>query len=171
MKDRLFRMLIPAIIIFYIIIALLAYLPIEQWVGDGRGDWEKELCNGYAITKINSHQIVLTYHGDDRFSSSILLDNYFITGYQNHDPYILVKGIPTQGHTLSENDLESSDILYYFVDTIEHSIDGPYKSSEEFRAYCYARSIAVSENWEKTVIGFRETENALNGLRVQTVDP
>ncbi len=160
------RKAILSIIIFFAIIALLAYCPIEQWVGNGRGDWEKELCNGYAITKINNSQIVLTYHEDDRIGSSILIDNYFITAYQNCDPYIFVRGIPTQDGYLSENDVDKGMIVYYFIDSLEHSLAGPFESFEALQAFGNEQSVTFSETWEKTITGIKKTKN---GLRIETV--
>ena len=160
------RKVILAIIIFFAIIAFLAYLPIEQWVGDGRGDWEKELCNGYAITKVNSLNICLTYHQDGQVGSSIQIDNLYVTAYQNCDSYILAKGIPTQDGYLSEDDLDNGNIVYYFIDSLEHQNVGPFDSYAAFQNFCNEQDITVSENWEKTITGIKKTKN---GLRVETV--
>ena len=160
------RKVILTIIIFFAIIALLAYLPIEQWVGDGRGDWEKVLCNGYTITKLNNHQIVLTYPQND-YSSIDIIENFYVTAYQNCDPYILVKGIPTQDGSLSENDVDKGILVYYFIDSLEHSITGPFESFEKLQDYCNEHSMTIFNNWEKTIVGIKKTKN---GLRIDTID-
>lgn len=133
------------IIAVLVVAVLLCGCSAEWWVGDGRGDWEKELCNGYTITKLNNHQIVLTYPQND-YSSIDIIENFYVTAYQNCDPYILVKGIPTQDGSLSENDVDKGILVYYFIDSLEHSITGPFESFEKLQDYCNEHSMIIFNN-------------------------
>lgn len=141
------RKIIITIVIFFAIIAFLAYSPIVKWFLD---DGSIDLCNGYYITQHNRLQIHLTYMKVDDIGNNILIDDFFITGYISSDPYIFVKGIHSQESTLSDEERSNGDIVYYYIDSLENNIVGPFESYEEFLKHCEAKAMKIFETWETT---------------------
>ena len=75
---------------------LLCSCSLDWWLGDGRGDWTVDLFEGYAVSKINSREIILVHKDDpDATGGSIILPNFFVTAYQLHKPYVCIEGFFT----------------------------------------------------------------------------
>ena len=77
LEDGLMRKIIITIVIFFALIAFLAYSPIVKWFLD---DGSINLCNGYYITQHNQLQIHRTYMKVDETESEILIDNFLLQG-------------------------------------------------------------------------------------------
>ena len=141
---------IKAIVFIVILTLLLNGCSVgDQLVGDGRGDWTLSLRNGYAISKINSKEILLIHKKNDSDSNgSIVIPRYFITAYQLQEMFICLKGILTQGMIATEEELENMQLSYFLVNTATGEILGPYESEDEFRELCQLFSIKISDRWE-----------------------
>ena len=119
-------------------------------VGDGRGDWDYEIYEGYCIDKINSRQILLTHRNNPEDSGgTIIISKYFVTNYQLQEPYILVEGINTQSNSISDEELNNSVLTYYIVDTINGEVVGPLASYVELEEQCSVLSIDIDSEWNK----------------------
>lgn len=140
------------IMILTIVLALtLCGCSLDFWVGDGRGDWTKPIFNGYAISKINSKEILLIYQDNPNDSGgSIILPNFFICSYQQDAPYICLKGIQTNRMTISESELNSAVYSYFFVDTSTGEVVGAFSQYDDLEEYCTARSMELAVDWIPT---------------------
>lgn len=142
------RLLIKVAVVTLIVIMLLSACSVESWVGDGRGDWTIDLYGGYAISKINSKEILLVYKENPNASGgSIILPNYYVTAYQLCEPYICLEGVCTQEMSASYEELDARILSYYLIDTTDGEVYGPLKSQDSFLAYC--RSLGLEMNaWQ-----------------------
>ncbi len=119
-------------------------------VGDGRGDWTLDLYKGYAISKINSNEILFVHKENPNDSGgSIILPNYFVTAYQLHEPYICLEGIHTQKMSASEDELNGMVLCYYLVDTSNGEVMGPVESYDGFVEHCGSLKIKIETEWIK----------------------
>lgn len=118
------------------------------WVGDGRGDWTLDLYNGYAISKINSKEILFVHKENPTDSGgSIVLSHYFVTAYQLYEPYICLAGIRTQGLSISDEELNSSIVSYCLVDTTTGKVSRLYTSIDAFIQYCDSIGLQINNEW------------------------
>lgn len=142
--------------LFKVTIAILAYTlflsgcSFEWWIGDGRGDWTLDVYNGYAISKINSNEILFVRKENPEDSGGeIVLSNYFVTAYQLHEPYICLKGIHTQEMSAVEEELNKQTVNYYLIDTTDGKIAGPFESYNDFKE-CYSfLGLEMNNEWIK----------------------
>lgn len=145
------RMLPRITIIIVISMVFFSACSFDWWVGDGRGDWTLELHKGYAISKINSREILLVYkENPDDPGGSIVLPNYFITAYQQHEPFIYLEGIRTREITASEDELNSMMLSYYLIDTTNAEIVGPFESYDDFINLCTSLGLEGKGDWIET---------------------
>lgn len=124
----------------------------EWWVGYGRGDWTVDLCNGYAITKVNSQSIHLIYKENisDSGGSFVIPGNYFVQSYQLLEPYIFLEGIHTAKSFATDDELKNCVQIYYVVDTETHEIIGPLENYEDLKAKCSVLNLDLDDNWTHT---------------------
>ena len=131
-----------------ILVFMLSACSSEWFIGDGRGDWTLDISNGYAISKINSYEILLVYKENPSDSGgSIILSNYFIKAYQFYDPYLCLEGICTQEIAISQDELIAAELSYFLVNTNNGEIVGPFESYNDFAAYCGDIVLKISNNW------------------------
>ncbi len=121
-------------------------------LGDGQGDWEKEIFGGYSIVRINSREIVLAYKESpsDVGHSFAMENNYFITAYQAQEPYIFLEGIETQEWSISDEERENGVLCYYLCNTTDGEIVGPFTSKAAFTKYCASLEIELADAWIQT---------------------
>ena len=142
------RMLINTTAALLVFSLLLTGCSLEWWFGNGRGDWTLDLCSGYAISKINSYEILLVHKDNPGDSGgTIVIQNYFVTGYQIYAPYLCVAGICTQAATVSEEELEAMTLCYYLVDTTNEKVTGPFENYDDFVAYCNSMALEIEKEW------------------------
>lgn len=145
------RMLLKATIAILVFTLFLSACSAEWWVGDGRGDWTLDLYEGYAISKINSNEILLIRKENPSDSGgSIILPNYFVTAYQLCKPYICLEGIHTQKISASEEELNDMVLNYYLVDTTNGEGIGPFESYDDFIKRCSSLGLNIEDEWIKT---------------------
>ena len=145
------RMLLKvAIAILVLSLFLSGCFSIDWWVGDGRGDWTLDLYEGYAISKINSREILLVYKEKPSDSGgAIILLNYFVVAYQLHEPYICLKGIRTQEIAASEEELNAKVFSYYLIDASNGEVIGPFHAYDDFVQHCNSLSLEIKDEWIK----------------------
>ena len=120
----------------------------DWWVGDGRGDWTLDLNEGYAISKINSNEILLVHKANPNDSGgSIVLPNYFVTAYQLHESYICLEGVRTREISISEDELYDMALSYYLVDTTNDEVLGPFESRDDFVKRCSSLGLEMEDEW------------------------
>ena len=142
------RLLIKVTISVLVVALSLCACSVDWWVGDARGDWTLELYEGYAISKINSNEILLIYKEDPNdFGGSIVIPNYFVLTYQLHEPYICLEGIRTQKMSISEDELNHKILSHYLVDTTNGDVVGPFESDEDFIQHCNSLGIELKNEW------------------------
>ena len=151
------QLIIKATIVIVVVALLLSACSADWWVGDGRGDWTLDLYSGYAISKINSKEILLIYKENPNNSGgSIILPNYFIMAYQLHEPYIFIAGIHTQGLSASEDELNNGMLSYYLIDASDGKVIGPLETHNDFADCCNSLGLDLKDEWIKTRDGLRE---------------
>jgi hypothetical protein len=135
-------------IVILVFALLFSGCSAEWWAGDGRGDWTLDLCEGYAISKINSKEILFIHKGNpDDSGGSIVLPNYFVIAYQLHEPYIYLEGIRTQRITASEDELNNKVLSYYLVDTTNDEVVGPFESHDDFWEHGNSLGLEMTDEW------------------------
>lgn len=96
--------------------------------------WTFSLPNGYEIRKRLNQSVVLGVVVDEKF----VIDNYgvdsYIAEFQYNDRFVGVKIIN-----------ESEEVSYYFIDTLEKEVKGPYLEEETY--------LAVVGVWSKEILG------------------
>lgn len=135
---------------------------ILDWlIGDDWGsDWTIDLISGYSIVKVNSHCIVLGHkESPEHPGYSNVISCYFVTAYKIQGTHIAIEGIPTQGDSISDQELASEILNYYLVDTVSGDIAGPYKTKEAFAEFCTSLNLDVNEEWIKA----KESPNRVYG--------
>jgi len=141
------------ITILTLVIVLLLFVSSRSpawFLGEGRGDWTVTLNEGYAISKINSKEILLIHKNNPEDSGgTIVISNYFVLAYQQQNSYVCLKGICTQGKAITEDELSVSELSYFLVNTKTNSIIGPLKSSNDFVEQCRSLGIEAGE-WTHT---------------------
>ncbi len=146
MKKKLIKVVIPLMIVSIFLSGCRFLL-----VANGRGDWNINLLNGYSISRINAHSIVLSYKEyTEKPGNEIVIDNYFLTAYQIADEYICAEGIPTKEEFASDEELESPVRNYYLVDTTNGDVVGPFMNHADLNSYCDTSGLTLSENWMQT---------------------
>lgn len=101
----------------------------------GSGDWDFALPNGYEIIRINGYDIILGREMTES-SSSYVIERY-IVAFSYADSHVgicrlpIPEGTELQDIKQSLENAQSSDYLYYIVQTETDSILGPYT----FEAY------------------------------------
>lgn len=145
------RMLLKMTLIAVILSVLFCGCSSYWLVGDGRGDWTLDLKEGYAISRINSREILLIHkENPDDAGGEIVISNYFITAYQLYEPYICLEGIKTQGMAASEDELNNMVLSYYIIDTTSAEVIGPFESQNGFIEHWSSLGINLEEEWIKT---------------------
>ena len=143
------KMPLKLTITIIIIALLLNGCAIDWWVGDGRGDWTLDLYGGYAISKINSREILLIHkENPNDTGGSIVIPNFFVTAYQLHEPYIYLEGISTQKMSATDEELERMALRYYVMNAINGDIIGPFDSFDGFLKHCNSIKMEISEAWQ-----------------------
>lgn len=146
-QNRKTRVILVILILSFVMSGCSA----DWLVGAGRGDWSRELCAGYTLTKVNGYEIVFGHREDfSATANSILIENCFISAYQVQEPYIYLEGIPTKSWAASEEELQSKTRNYYFVNTDSGEIVGPFESSAALSDYCTSLAIEIPEEWVQT---------------------
>ena len=132
-------------------IILLTGCSSDWLVGDGRGDWTLELCAGYAVSRINAHEILVGHKNKpDAPGYEIVIPNYFVTAYQIQKPYICFQGIPTQGSCITDEERLNGKLSYYLIDTVSGEVNGPYPSYIDFLEYCRTIPLELTQEWNYT---------------------
>ena len=145
------RMLLKVTVAALALTLFLSACSIDWWVGDGRGDWTLDLYEGYAISKINSKEILFIHKENPNDSGgSIILPNYFVIAYQLHEPYICLEGIHTQEISASEDELNDMVLSYYLIDTTNGEVIGPFESYDDFVERCSSLGLENEDEWIKT---------------------
>ena len=135
-----------------IAIALVASLCLGSCAG--RGDWDHDLINGYRLIRSSAHTIQLccdSEHSVHWNNSTIVLSRFYVKMIAISDPFVELQGIPTQGYSASDEELNISKMNYeyYLLDSYHHLIYGPY-AEEAFYDKCTQEGILELENWIST---------------------
>lgn len=145
------QILVKVIIVALVLASFLSGCSTDWCVGDGRGDWTLDLYKGYAISRINSNEILLIHKENPNDSGgSIVVQNYFVTAYQLHEPYICLEGICTKKIAASEDELNDQVLSYYIVDTSSGKVIGPFESYHDFEVCCTSLTLEIRNEWTKT---------------------
>lgn len=127
---------------------LLGGCSMDQWAGDGRGDWTLDIGEGYCITRVNTYEILVGYkHDPDVAGSEIVIPYYFVTAYQEDDHYFMFEGIHTQKWAVSDDELSKRILIYYIIDTSDDTLLGPFESITEFEEMCKMLGIQDCFEW------------------------
>ena len=131
-----------------LISAILTMLLFFNSCAGGRGDYTIELLNGYAVSKINSREMLFgKKDGITETSYTIVISHYFVKAFQLHDPYILLQGIETKELCISDEELEANKRVYYFVDSSSENIVGPFETIDQLSTCCNLYEIVLLDEW------------------------
>ena len=114
-----------------------------------RGDWQYELKDGYTIIRVNAHGIELARYNPDWDGYENILNHYYITDFCMNEAYIGVRGIPTADIWATDEELQSSNRVYYLVDISNGNCYGP-DSKLEFYNHCEQLSTGDLGDWQST---------------------
>ena len=145
MFCKAIKKLLPLGLVFALLLSFCS-CTLDRLVGDGRGDWTVDLQNGYAISKINSREILIIHKENVEDSGGeIVISNYFVKAYQVQKKYICLEGIRTEGMAATEQELEAAQRIYYIINTDTGEIIGPL-SNDAFLSQ--GELLGTSENFE-----------------------
>ena len=116
---------------------------------DASSDWTIDLMGDYQIWRINERCIMLCRKHTNDSGATDVIENFFVTRYCLIDSYICVEGIPTKADFITEEEKETSIVVYYIVDTEKNSIEGPFRSFQEMQDRCGYMDVPVIETWKK----------------------
>lgn len=116
---------------------------------DASNDWTIDLIGDYQIWRINERSIILCRKHTDDSGATDVIENFFVTRYCLIDSYICVEGIPTKADFITEEEKETSIVVYYIVDTEKNSIEGPFRSFQDMQDRCGYMDVPVIETWKK----------------------
>ena len=145
-------MFVKIFLVLLITVSMLSGCSDYWFVGDGRGDWIIDIYAGYAIDKVNSDSIYLVHRKKNEnvgvTVNEIVIEKYFVTGYQVHPPYIFVEGIHTQSiGGISDDEWERRELNYYLIDTATDEISGPFLSEDDLSAFCNSLEMLFVSQW------------------------
>ena len=124
-----------------VILAVALILAASLCACAGAGDWEIPLTEGYEIVRLNGCQISLVRDG------KFIIDNFYVTSFQIHEPFVCVKGIKTLNQSATEEEIRARDTVCYLLNTKTEELEGPYENEEEFREYCAENGVIMDELW------------------------
>lgn len=116
----------------------------------GRGDRYIDLIEGYGIDVVSSKEILVVYKSPEMVGNEIVIREYYVSAYQIRETTIFLKGIAISGDSISDDDLENCSYTYYLIDSVSHSIIGPFEASTELEAYCLSHEISYTADWVPT---------------------
>ena len=144
--KALFKTIIVALTVMSTLCACSAY----WFVGDGRGDWTLDLFDGYVICRVNSYEILLGHKENPADAGgSIIIPNFYISGYQLYKPYICLEGVRTKKMAASDEELNNMQLSYYFIDTTKDEVFGPFTTFDDLAKHCDSIQLEISESWIK----------------------
>lgn len=144
-------MLIKVIICSITIIAVLCGCSNDWLSGDGRGDWTVNICGNYALSKVNTDEIILIQkYESDLPGGNIVIPNYYILAYQVQEPYIFLEGLVSQKMSISAEERENNQRSYFAVLTTDDTIIGPFESYDLLIDYCTAHNLLITDEWKIT---------------------
>lgn len=120
--------LLNRVILVQLLMLLCLLEGCENCIGTLRGDWSQDLTGAYCLCRINSHSICIAKR--EEIGESIVINNYFVTGYIICDSLILLKGISTNDSFIIDEEREKSP-TYYIIDTTSEKKHGPFHSETE----------------------------------------
>ena len=121
---------------------------MQSVAGDGRGDWTLDLKKGYAISKINSREILIIHK--DNLSDpggEIVVPKFFVKAYNLQEQYICVEGISIENMAATEQELVSTQSSYCIINTDSGMVIGPLVY-ESFKNECDSLKIKSDCEWE-----------------------
>jgi hypothetical protein len=144
--KALFKTIIVALTVMSTLCACSAY----WFVGDGRGDWTLDLFDGYVICRVNSYEILLGHKENPADAGgSIIIPNFYISGYQLYKPYICLEGVRTKKMAASDEELNNMQLSYYLIDTTTDEVFGPFTTFDDLVKYGDSIQLEISESWIK----------------------
>ena len=104
----------------------------------GLNDWDYTLPNGYSVMHINSKKIIISYNGNEKTNAEI---RSFVKSFVYDSRYVFAVCSPEK---------ESSDEIYYIIDTMEHNLFGPFENYCDFEEAADSLGVSVPTNWYRT---------------------
>lgn len=134
------------------IIFILVILFTLVACSEGRGDWTQELHSGYAISCVNSNEIVIVRkERSDQIGYSFVIDNFYVSAYWTNSHYIGLKGIQTKDIIATDEELNSGISCYYLVNTTDAKVLGPFESEEVLIEFCSEMNVELAWKWINTI--------------------
>ena len=149
-RKRSRTLKIGVIILILILLIAICFCASRQWLLT-LNDRKVELFNGYEISKGDSNAIRLVQK-DERNEKILntVISNFFVTGYQTHEPYVCLMGIHTWEEEISKYELSTGLPCYYLVDCENDSVTGLYTTYAEFDECCKTHNIQLDAEWTMT---------------------
>lgn len=111
------------------------------------------LPNGYAVTRINGHQIFIIYNKDweneqgQEWDGKIILPNFYVKGFCHNESFIGLFGTHTEASSATDQEIDLGSIQYYLIDTCTNKVLGPYVTQEDFNNACSSCFFGIFDCW------------------------
>ena len=149
-RHQNWKLRIGLIVSILFLAIYLCFCASEQW-SSNCNDRTVELFEGYEISKGDTTAIKLVQKDESNEKKrNTVISNYFVTGYQTHEPYVCLMGIHTWNEQISKYELNTGLPCYYLVDCENDTVTGFYHSYAEFDEYCKMQNIQLNAEWTMT---------------------
>ena len=120
---------------------------LDWLIGDFHKEdyWSETLCNDYLISRTSSQSISLCKQ-EGEFLETII-SGFCVTEYLVDEPYIYLMGIKGKGLWVTQEEIEGNLPVYYFVDTEDGRVRGPFNTYEDLQERCIKLDISISGEW------------------------
>jgi len=111
------------------------------------------MVNGYAVCRVSNLDVPLIYNenwedeANEVWGGVIVLHDYYVKGFRYNEEYVAVSGIYAQDCEATEEELNTSPVVYYLINTITHEKFGPFESAESLNLVCKKLKTGVLCDW------------------------
>lgn len=112
------------------------------------------MINGYAVCRSSKLNVRLIYNRNwedetnEVWGGVFVIQDYYIKSFCYNEKYIAVSGIYAPNHEeVTEEELRTSPVIYYLINTLTHEKIGPFDSKENFDIMCESLETGAFCDW------------------------
>ncbi len=100
------------------------------------------MTNGYAVCRVSNLDVPLIYNKNwkdevnEVWSGRTVILDYYVKGFCFNDAFVAVYGIYAKDCKTTEEELETSPVIYYLINTLTHEKYGPFNEEENLNTMC-----------------------------------
>ena len=110
--------------------------------------------NGYAVSRLSNLDVRLIYNRNwedepnEVWGGNFVIFDYYVKSFCYNEKYIAVSGIYAQDYEeVTEEELRTSPVIYYLINTLTHEKFGPFDSKDEFDIMCESLETGTFCDW------------------------